>query len=230
MPSLPKQLCSLNLQRCFDLANHPLKFRPPSPKRSQALWGRETTPQYVSHQLMACRCRDTSNPKPDLTNMNPEICNFQPPMHSKSGNLSDASHLCPQTWDLWSLETCAPSNPSLQDFKRQMDPKTRLFVTLSGTGDSQRDSRESIRANDSQLTPYFYSASDRFARITRISDSRESIRANHATKYLWDSNKTHAHMHSKPKIMGPQESRHTVPSTSWSTQERPTPELCSLEK
>ena len=61
----------------------------------------------------------------------------------------------------------------------------------SGTGDSQRDSRESIRANHSQLNPYFYSASGRFARITRISDSRESpdsrescesIRANHATK------------------------------------------------
>ena len=62
---------------------------------------------------------------------------------------------------------------------------------LSGTGDSQCDSRESIRANHSQLKPYFYSASGRFARITRISDSRESpdsrescesIRANHATK------------------------------------------------
>ena len=61
---------------------------------------------------------------------------------------------------------------------------------LSGTGDSQRDSRESIRANHSQLKPLFYSASGRFARITRLSDSRESpdsrescesIRANHAT-------------------------------------------------
>ena len=66
-------------------------------------------------------------------------------------------------------------------------------MALSGTGDSQRDSRESIRAHHSQLNPYFYSASDRFARITRISDSRESpdsrescesIRANHATK-IW---------------------------------------------
>ena len=62
---------------------------------------------------------------------------------------------------------------------------------LSGTGDSQRDSRESIRANHSQSKPYFYSASGRFARITRISNSHESpdsrescesIRANHATK------------------------------------------------
>ena len=67
---------------------------------------------------------------------------------------------------------------------------------LSGTGDSQRDSRESIRANRfariiRNFNPYFYSASGRFARITRISDSRESpasrescksIRANHATK------------------------------------------------
>ena len=31
-----------------------------------------------------------------------------------------------------------------------------IFPMLSGTGDSQRDSRESIRANDSQLKPYFY--------------------------------------------------------------------------
>ena len=65
---------------------------------------------------------------------------------------------------------------------------------LSGTGDSQRDSRESfpIRANHSQLKPLFFIVRiGRFARITRISDSRESpdsrescesIRANHATK------------------------------------------------
>ena len=62
---------------------------------------------------------------------------------------------------------------------------------LSGTGDSQRDSRESIRANHSHLNPLFYSVSCRFARITPISDSRESpdsrescesIRANLATK------------------------------------------------
>ena len=67
---------------------------------------------------------------------------------------------------------------------------------LSGTGDSQRDSRESIRANRfariiRNWNPYFYSASGRFARITWFSDSRESpdsrescesIRANHATK------------------------------------------------
>ena len=38
----------------------------------------------------------------------------------------------------------------------------------------QRDSRESIRANHSQLKPLFYSASGRFQRITRISDSPES--------------------------------------------------------
>ena len=66
-----------------------------------------------------------------------------------------------------------------------------VWPFLSGTGDSQPDSRESIRANHSQLNSYFYSASGRFARITRISDSRESpnsrescesIRANHATK------------------------------------------------
>ena len=72
---------------------------------------------------------------------------------------------------------------------------------LSGTGDSQRDSRESIRANHSQLKPLFlqcvtHCASGRFARISRISDSRESpdssescesIRENHATKFLQDS-------------------------------------------
>ena len=66
-----------------------------------------------------------------------------------------------------------------------------VFGLLSGTGDSQRDSRESIRANHSQLRPYFYSASGWFARIARISDSRdspdscescESIRTNHTTK------------------------------------------------
>ena len=56
--------------------------------------------------------------------------------------------------------------------------------------------RNAIRANrfariDSREKPYFYSASGRFVRITRISDSHESpdsrescesIRANHATK------------------------------------------------
>ena len=55
----------------------------------------------------------------------------------------------------------------------------------SGKGDSQRDSRESIRANHSQLRPQFYSASGRFARITQISDSRESPDwcANHANRF-----------------------------------------------
>ena len=39
-----------------------------------------------------------------------------------------------------------------------------VFVQqLSGTGDSQRNSRESIRAKHSQLKPYFSSASGRFA-------------------------------------------------------------------
>ena len=56
---------------------------------------------------------------------------------------------------------------------------------LSGMGDSQRDSRESIRANRfariiRNWKTYFYSASGRFARITRI--SCESICSNHATK------------------------------------------------
>ena len=44
-------------------------------------------------------------------------------------------------------------------------------VELSGTGDSQRDSRESIRANHSQLTPLF---------LQRV----RPIRTNHATKEL----------------------------------------------
>ena len=55
--------------------------------------------------------------------------------------------------------------------------------------------RNAIRANRfariiRNQNPYFYSASGRFARITRISDSRESpdsresIRENHATKVL----------------------------------------------
>ena len=60
--------------------------------------------------------------------------------------------------------------------------------------------RNAIRANRfariiRNRNPYFYSASGRFAQITRISDSRESpdsrescesIRANHATKFLRD--------------------------------------------
>ena len=67
---------------------------------------------------------------------------------------------------------------------------------ICGTGDSQCDSRESIRANHSQMKPQFFIARqadspERFARITRISDSHESpdsrescesIRAKHATK------------------------------------------------
>ena len=61
---------------------------------------------------------------------------------------------------------------------------------LSGTGDSQRDSRESIRVNHSQLKPHFLQrvrpirpnhSNFRFARITRFArfariDSRESRR------------------------------------------------------
>ena len=60
-----------------------------------------------------------------------------------------------------------------------------FFQELSGTGDSQRDSRESFAIE----VPFFYSTSGRFARFTRIFDSRESpescesIRANHATKF-----------------------------------------------
>ena len=68
--------------------------------------------------------------------------------------------------------------------------------------------RNAIRANRfariiRNRNPYFYSASRRFARITRISDSRESgdsrescesIRANHATKVkttcFWARDKT----------------------------------------
>ena len=74
--------------------------------------------------------------------------------------------------------------------KYQRVPRN-YYKYLSGTGDSQRDSRESIRANHSQSKPLFYRASGRFTQMTRIFDSRESpdsrescesIRANHATK------------------------------------------------
>ena len=58
------------------------------------------------------------------------------------------------------------------------------FLFLSGTGDSQRDSRESIRANHSQLKPLFF--------VARQADSHESlefpIRANHATKSSSEGN------------------------------------------
>ena len=58
-------------------------------------------------------------------------------------------------------------------------PNLRKLVTLSGTA-----IRESIRANHSQLKPLFYSVSGRFARITRISDSRESPdSANRANRF-----------------------------------------------
>ena len=54
-------------------------------------------------------------------------------------------------------------------------PQVRVVGRLSGTDDSQRDSRESIRANHSQLKPLFFMA--------RQADSPESlefpIRANH---------------------------------------------------
>ena len=69
-----------------------------------------------------------------------------------------------------SRNLCASSLPAAQI----------LFVRtptcgLSGTGDSQRDSRESVRANRSQLKPLFF--------IARQADSPESlefpIRANH---------------------------------------------------
>ena len=54
------------------------------------------------------------------------------------------------------------------------------FLKLTGTGDSQRDSRESIRANHSQLKPHIF--------IARQADSPESlefpIRASHATKFI----------------------------------------------
>ena len=58
-----------------------------------------------------------------------------------------------------------------------------MFQDLSGTSDSQRDSRESIRANHSQLKPLFILAHQ--ADLPESPDSREScesIRVNHATK------------------------------------------------
>ena len=96
--------------------------------------------------------------------------------------------------------------------------KKEVVPNLSGTGDSQRDSRESICANHSQLKPYFYSSSGRFARITRISDSRESpdsrescesIRANHATKRRIVSGKESSHQRAPnpPEFAQPRLSR-----------------------
>ena len=46
------------------------------------------------------------------------------------------------------------------------------FVTLVARAIRKRDSGESIRANHSQLKPFFYSTSGRFAWITRISGTR----------------------------------------------------------
>ena len=62
----------------------------------------------------------------------------------------------------------------------------RLFF-LSGAGDSQRDSRESIRANHSKLTPVFFMA--------RQTDSPEALEfpipANRATKlFFWGTFRT----------------------------------------
>ena len=52
------------------------------------------------------------------------------------------------------------------------------LIIYSGTGDSQRNSRESIRANHSQLRPpHFIARITRFARITRI-----PIRTDHPTR------------------------------------------------
>ena len=77
---------------------------------------------------------------------------------------------------------------------RNPNPRTPLhnYTHLSGTGDSKRDSRESIRAKHSQLKPLFLyrvrpirsnHSNFRFARIEPDSrESCESIRANHATK------------------------------------------------
>ena len=69
---------------------------------------------------------------------------------------------------------------------------TNMLVYLSGTGDSQCDSRQLIFARIIRdWNPNFYSTSGRFAWITRIFDSRKSpdsrescepIHASHATK------------------------------------------------
>ena len=96
-----------------------------------------------------------------------------------------------QKWTWTEVRLCKPANTptNIETLFRT----GRRGHYLSGTGDLQRDSRESIRTNHSQIKAYFYSASGRFARMIRISDSRESpdsrescesIRANHATKVI----------------------------------------------
>ena len=71
-------------------------------------------------------------------------------------------------------------------FVRTDSRESETRQNLGGTGDSQRDSREPIRANHWQLKCLFfiafYSASGRFARIIGISDSRESCESIRATK------------------------------------------------
>ena len=82
--------------------------------------------------------------------------------------------------------------PERHPNRRRTKCTEHMSKKLSGTGDSQRDSRKSIRANHSQLKPLFFIARQADSPESfEFSDSRESpdshelcesIRANHATK------------------------------------------------
>ena len=95
-----------------------------------------------------------------------------------------------------------------QGVHQHLEPLVNTDVILSSSLETlvARAIRNAIRANRlariiRNRHPYFYSASSRFARINRISDSRESpdsrescesIRANHATKQLETNDNTRA--------------------------------------
>ena len=86
----------------------------------------------------------------------------------------------PKKLCLWSLSRFSKGRPkhNHNHFGAHLaEPHFSIFGCLSGTGESQRDSRESIRANHSQLKPLFLQCirpirlnhlNLRFARITRF--------------------------------------------------------------
>ena len=76
-----------------------------------------------------------------------------------------------------------PKNPWARREERTKKKRNSLGKKLSGTGDSQRDSRKAIRANHSQLTPLFLQrvrpirtnhSNFRFARITPLRKEKKS--------------------------------------------------------
>ena len=137
----------------------------PQPK---FFWASAWEPNFGSTISLQCRSawRLLANPKlqyHDLTSWT----NMMIIWLTACGNRKSLRKCAPYSARSWKTEGIK------QNYLRntwQLDEKE----SLSGTGDSQRDSHESIRASHAQLKPYFYSASGRFGRITRISDSRES--------------------------------------------------------